>query len=294
MRLDYSPGVPNDEPTSLRSAVRSAARVLAAAGVDGPDAVVLAAHVLGVEPGNVRVAMAMDADLAAVDRERFALLVERRVAREPLQHLTGEAHFRHLTLEVGPGVFVPRPETEVLVDAVLELLRATPVDAGVVDACTGSGAIAIAIATERPGTRVMAIEQSADAHAFAARNVARLAPSVDLVLGDATAAPVGLDGRVDVLVSNPPYVPDDAVPRDPEVRLHDPALALYGGADGLDIVRALADRGRSLVVPGGWIALEHGELQGEAVRSVLAEHDWLEPRTRQDLTGRDRVTIARR
>lgn len=278
----------------LRAAVDRAAATLAGAGVERHDAVLLAAHVLGVDQGAVRLAIARGDALDDAAAARLDAVVARRALREPLQHITGIAHFRHLDLRVGQGVFVPRPETEVLVDRVLELLHDAPADAHVVDAGTGSGAIAIAIATERPGTRVTAIEASPAAYPWARGNIEREAPSIALVHADFADAPSSLDGEVTVLVSNPPYVPDAAVPRDPEVRLHDPRRALYGGRDGLDAVRALASRGIALVVEGGWIALEHGELQGEAVRSTLEERGWRDAATSVDLTGRDRVTIARR
>lgn len=280
--------------TALRDAIRAASGVLADAGVTGPDVELLAAFALGASASDVRLAMARGDEIADDALARLDALVARRARREPLQHITGVAHFRRLELRVGDGVFVPRPETEVLVDHVLALLREAPADALVVDAGTGSGAIAIAIATERPGTRVTAIEASPAAFAYARANIAALAPSVRLLHADFAAAPAELDGTVDVLVSNPPYVPDAAVPRDPEVRLHDPRLALYGGADGLDAVRALAARGRDLVRARGAIALEHGELQGAEVRSTLAAHGWQQASTSPDLTGRDRVTIARR
>ncbi|GAA2174480.1 peptide chain release factor N(5)-glutamine methyltransferase [Agrococcus versicolor] len=228
-------------------------------------------------------------------------LVARRGAREPLQHLTGEAHFRHVTLAVGPGVFVPRPETEVLVDHALRLADAAALGAGrapvVVDACSGSGAVAVAIATERPAAEVHAVELSPDALAWTRRNVAALAPGIRVVEGDvgslASLLPE-LVGTVDVLVANPPYVPAAAVPRDAEVRLHDPALALYSGDDGLDVVRALAVVGLRMVRAGGAIALEHGEEQGAAVRDVLGDAGWSHAATHPDLTGRDRVTTALR
>lgn len=290
------------EVPDLRATVTAARDALARVGVVGPDAEILAAHVLGTSLGELRMRMLRGAEIAPDDARALGVLVARRGEREPLQHLTGEAHFRHVTLAVGPGVFTPRPETEVLVDHALALLAARGADAAdapsiVVDACAGSGAVAIAIATERPATQVHAVELSDDAIAWTRRNVDALAPSIRLVQGDVAELDALLPdvvGAVDVLVSNPPYVPAAAVPRDPEVRLHDPALALYSGDDGLDVVRALADVGLRMVRAGGGIALEHGEEQGEGVRAVLSAAGWHDAATHPDLTGRDRITIARR
>jgi release factor glutamine methyltransferase len=286
----------------LRATIVAARDALARVGVVGPDAEILAAHVLGTSLGDLRMralrgeALADDAALA------LGALVARRGDREPLQHLTGEAPFRHVTLAVGPGVFVPRPETEVLVDHALRLLDAAVEPGGdrapvVVDACAGSGAIAIAVATERPRAEVVAVELSDDAIAWTRRNVEAFAGRVRLVHGDVAALDAllpGLVGRVDVLVSNPPYVPIAAIPRDAEVRLHDPAVALYSGVDGLEVVRDLALVGLRMVRVGGAIALEHGEEQGAAVRGVLEATGWSQTATHPDLTGRDRVTTARR
>jgi release factor glutamine methyltransferase len=214
-----------------------------------------------------------------------------------LQHLTGRAPFRHLELEVGPGVFVPRPETELLAQLAIDALRADASPAPIaVDLGTGSGAVAIAMATEVPHARVHAIERSPEAFAWAARNAARLAPdNLDVALGDLAEAAASLRevaGSVSVVASNPPYVPDDAIPRDPEVRLFDPPQALYGGPDGLDVVRILSAVGLVLARPGGLIAIEHGEWQGEDVRALLTGDGWRAAATHPDLTTRDRVTTA--
>nr|WP_231945137.1 peptide chain release factor N(5)-glutamine methyltransferase [Agrococcus jejuensis] len=281
----------------LRATVTAARDALARVGVVGPDAEILAAHVLETSLGDLRMRMLRGAEVGPEDARRLGGLVARRGEREPLQHLTGEAHFRHVTLAVGPGVFTPRPETEVLVDHALAMVDAAGPAPVVVDACAGSGAVAIAIATERPATRVHAVELSGDAIAWTRCNVDALAPGIHVVQGDVAALDALLPdvaGAVDVLVSNPPYVPVAAVPRDPEVRLHDPALALYSGDDGLDVVRALADVGLRMVRAGGGIALEHGEEQGEGVRAVLTAAGWHDAATHADLTGRDRITTARR
>lgn len=291
-----SPGYGAEVP-DLRATVTAARVALERVGVVGPDVEILAAHVLGATLGDLRMRMLRGADVAEADARALGALVARRGEREPLQHLTGEAHFRHVTLAVGPGVFTPRPETEVLVDHALAMVDASGEAPVVVDACAGSGAVAIAVATERPAARVHAVELSDDAIAWTRRNVEALAPAVELVQGDVAELDALLPavvGAVDVLVSNPPYVPSAAVPRDAEVRLHDPAIALYSGDDGLDVVRALAGVGLRMVRPGGGIALEHGEEQGEGVRAVLVDAGWRDAATHPDLTGRDRVTTARR
>jgi release factor glutamine methyltransferase len=226
----------------------------------------------------------------------FRALVIRRAGREPLQHLTGVAAFRGIELEVGPGVFVPRPETEVVAGVAIEALRA--VDAQdrrpmAVDLGTGSGAIALAIAAEVPLATVVGVEMQPEAFVWARRNAARLAlPNARILCGDLASALPQATGAVDVVVSNPPYVPDEAVPRDPEVRMHDPATALYGGADGLDVVRRVIATAARLLRPGGTVVLEHGELQGAAVRELLPPPVWADATTAPDLTGRDRVTTA--
>lgn len=283
-------------PLLISAQLRVAAQLLTDAGVPDPlvDAELLIAHVLGMGRGELQAAVVRGDDIADPDAERLASLIERRAAREPLQHLTGTAAFRHLELAVGPGVFVPRPETETVVqfaiDALTESASAAPI---AIDLGTGSGAIALAMATEVPHARVHAVERSAEAHAWAARNM-RGVENLTLVLGDLATAFDELRGTVDVVISNPPYVPDDAVPRDPEVRLHDPAAALYGGADGLDVVRVISRRAQDLLHSGGLLVLEHGELQGAAIRDILGADGWRAAATHQDLTRRDRATTALR
>lgn len=287
----------NQERIGLRDALRGAADVLARAGVADPvvDAELLLAWTLGAEVsrGEVHAAIIRGDGLDAAEHERFRGYVARRASREPLQHITGSAPFRHLTLSVGPGVFVPRPETEIVaqfaIDALANAAEPSPI---AVDLGTGSGAIALAMATEVPHAEVHAVEKSDAAIAWTRRNVAAIAPRVDLRHGDLATAFDDLAGRVAVVASNPPYVPDAAIPRDDEVRLHDPALALYGGADGLDVVRIISRVGLRLARPGGTIVLEHGEWQGEEIRSILAADGWLGASTHPDLTGRDRATTA--
>ncbi|NHN56385.1 peptide chain release factor N(5)-glutamine methyltransferase [Calidifontibacter sp. DB0510] len=275
-----------------RSLLREAADRLAAQGVSSPDvdALALLEHVWDVP--DVRAALVLGRAPSPQVAERFEELVALRAERVPLQHLTGVAHFRGLTLKVGPGVFVPRPETESIVDLVLAVL---PDGGRVVDLGTGSGAIALALAVERPDAFVGAVEVSEHAHAWALLNRDALAPTVDLRLGDARAAFPELDGEIDVVVSNPPYIPAGMVPVDPEVRDHDPDVALYGGsADGLRIPLEVAARASALLRPGGTLVMEHAETQGDSLPAALARAGWTEPYDVPDLTGRPRFAIARR
>ncbi|MCT1478221.1 peptide chain release factor N(5)-glutamine methyltransferase [Microbacterium sp. p3-SID336] len=280
--------------SSLAAAVRAAAQRLADAGVPDPlvDAELLAGHVLDRRRGEVQAAIVRGDAVDEAQQHALEALVARREAREPLQHITGTAPFRHLELAVGPGVFVPRPETETVVQFAIDALlnSGEPAPIGV-DLGTGSGAIALAMATEVPHARVFAAELSDDAHAWAQRNVAGV-ENLTLVLSDLADAFPELDGSASVVISNPPYVPDAAVPRDPEVRLFDPALALYGGADGLDVVRVLSSRALRLLRPGGVLVIEHGELQGAAIRELLTADGWRAAATHRDLTLRDRATTA--
>lgn len=281
---------------TIAALVRAAAQQLAEAGVTDPlvDAELLAGHVLGARRGEIQAAIVRGDAMAAADAETLDALVARRRTREPLQHITGTAPFRHLELAVGPGVFVPRPETETVVqyaiDALLNAAEPEPIG---IDLGTGSGAIALAMATEVPHARVYATELSADAYPWAQRNTEGVG-NLTLVNDDLAHAFRELDGTASVVISNPPYVPDAAIPRDPEVHLFDPAMALYGGEDGLDIVRILSTRGLELLRPGGLLVIEHGELQGEQIRSILASDGWRAAATHRDLTLRDRVTTALR
>lgn len=282
-----------------RSLVAAATQTLKARGVPSPrnDAEILAAHVLRRN----RSALITADSPSPAQAQAFAALVDRRADREPLQHVTGVAWFRHVELEVGPGVFVPRPETELVAGVVMEEARRVAALTGraaiVVDLCTGSGAIPAAVADEVPGAQVHAIELSRDAHAYAVRN---LRPhGVMPVLGDAADAFPELDGLVDVVVSNPPYVPAGGAIRDPEVAEHDPPLALWGGPDGLDVVRVVAATAARLLRSGGLFVVEHADVQGASVPGLLGmagpgAAGWLEVADHQDLAGRDRYCTARR
>jgi release factor glutamine methyltransferase len=275
-----------------------AVRVLTDAGVPTPDAdaELLIGHVLGLTRGQVQAKAVTDAGVGPDDRVAVIEVVERRAAREPLQHITGRAAFRSLELAVGPGVFVPRPETEtvaqVAIDALLAVASPEPL---AVDLGTGSGAIALAMATEVPHASVIGVENSAAAFVWTKQNAREIAaPNLRLVFSDLAHALPELDGAVDVVVSNPPYIPAGAIPRDPEVRLHDPSHALYGGADGLDVVRAVSVRALALLRPGGTLVLEHGDEQAAAIRELLTSDGWRSPVTTRDLLGRDRATSATR
>ena len=275
--------------TELRTAVEAAIDRLAVAGVPSPrfDAEELAAHALGVE----RRALWSATSLAG-SAGTFAAYVDRRAAREPLQHITGRAYFRHLELAVGPGVFVPRPETEVVAGAAIDAARAVA-DPVVVDLGTGSGAIALAVATELPGSRVHAVEADPDAFAWAARNCS--GSGIDLRQGDMAEAFPDLDGTVDVVVSNPPYIPLGALIRDPEVANHDPSLALWSGVDGLDAMRVVEVVAARLLRPGGTLVAEHADLQGSSAPEVFRDAGrWADVHDHHDLARRDRYVIATR
>lgn len=274
--------------TPLRHALAAATVRLTQAGVASPriDAEELAAHLLGVERRDL---VRHD----SVDSCAYSDLVEARAARTPLQHLTGVAHFRHVSLAVGPGVFIPRPETEVMVGQIIAAARALPAGAVAVDLCTGSGAIALSLATEVPGLVVHAVELDPGALAWARRNLE--GSGVRLYPGDAASALPELDGTVDLVVSNPPYIPlaaweSVAV----EARDHDPAPALWGGGeDGLDVVRAVERTAARLLRTGGQVAVEHADVQGAEVVAIFAGAGrWTQVRSQQDLTDRDRFVTA--
>ncbi|GAA2197978.1 peptide chain release factor N(5)-glutamine methyltransferase [Sinomonas flava] len=306
-----------EEPRDLGEALRRAAALLAEAGVPSPraDAEHLAEHLLAGELaggglGRLRALAIMGTPLPVGFWDAFWELVAERARRVPLQHLTGVAHFRHLTLAVGPGVFVPRPETEGVVQLALDWIAEhfpTPAhDAAapprarrgpvVVDLGTGSGAIAASIAHEVPTAVVHAVELSELAHAWAARNLAAEATGgrVRLALGDLRTAFPDLDGTVDVVVSNPPYIPPGMVPREPEAAEHDPEMALYGGAEGgLELPLAAAATATRLLKPGGFFVMEHAEVQAERLAAVLgADPAWTDVRSHTDLNGLPRSTSA--
>lgn len=275
---------------TLRRALAEAVAELAEAGVPSPrpDAEELACHLLGTD----RWGLARHLDGPVPDG--FPDLVQRRAQRTPLQHLTGRAYFRTLTLAVGPGVFVPRPETELVVEHALALLAGCTVPRPVVvDLGAGSGAIALAVATEHPRAEVHAVEVDPGAHPWLARNVAD--SGVQIHHADLVDCLPGFDGSVDLVVSNPPYIPADAVPRDPEVARHDPPVALYSGPDGLHHLRQVEQVAARLLRPGGWVVVEHADQQGRSAPAVFTRAGgWSDVLDHHDLTGRDRFVTARR
>ena len=293
----------------LLDEVAVAASRLAEAGVESPrtDAELIAAHVHGVARGALHTVPDVAFD------PRYWDDVARRASREPLQHITGRAYFRYLELEVGPGVFVPRPETEVMTGWAIDRLREMDVaEPVVVDLGTGSGAIALAIAQEVPRARVHAVEADPIARDWTERNLERCAAAAPYTQGrvslhgaDFTAAGPGavpgarrtgvlpeLDGKADLVISNPPYIPLGAsVP--PEVGEYDPPAALWGGEDGLDAIRAVERTARRLLRPGGIVAVEHGAPQGAPVYWVFCEEaGWRDTRNHKDLARRDRFVTA--
>ncbi|WP_369411233.1 N5-glutamine methyltransferase family protein [Leucobacter edaphi] len=322
-------------PVSIAALLAELEALIAAGGVEdaGVDAAILLSHVLGVPRGRLQVLAVLGETVAPAAAGRSRALAEERASRVPLQHLTGRAPFRGIELSVGPGVFVPRPETEGVAQFAIDALLNSPDPEPIaVDLCTGSGAIALSLAHEVPTARIYAVEKSPEAAAWAARNVAEWGDGrVRLIHGDvaeldprraagepraaagsgpaaggksapgagratatapALAEVAALAGRCHVLVSNPPYVPAAMVPRDPEVRDHDPELALYSGEDGLDLIRVISRAGLGLVRQGGALVLEHAEGQGAAIRELLTADGWRAAATHPDLTGRDRATTA--
>jgi len=274
--------------TSLRALLDDATRRLSAAGVGSPrvDAELLLAHCLGVE----RSRLAVTDDVDPVTAQAFADAVDRRADREPLQHILGRAAFRYLDLAVGPGAFVPRPETELLVDAIRPGhglgLGEAPI---VVDLCAGTGALALAIAQEVPAARVYAVERSDAALAWLRRNTA--GTKVTVVPGDVADDGLlpDLRGRVDAVVSNPPYVPA-GTPVEPEVRA-DPDEAVFAGDDGLSVIPNVIARAQALLRPGGVLAVEHDDTHGEAVPALLGD-GWRDVADHRDLAGRPRYATA--
>lgn len=262
---------------------------LTAAGVASPrvDAEILLSHVTGVP----RLALVRSAKPNDIQYAAYKALIERRASREPLQHLTGSASFRYVDLDVGPGVFIPRPETELLAGWAIE--KAKRIDSPiVVDLCTGSGAIALSLVDEVPGARVHAVELDERAFGWAHRNLA--GTGVDLRQGDMAAAFAELDGTVDIVVSNPPYIPLDAWESvEAEVRDHDPSLALWSGDDGLDAMRIVESTAFRLLKPGGVVAAEHADVQGESAPAVFSVSGrWTLVRDNADYADRPRFVTA--
>lgn len=281
----------------LRLAILDAERTLAAAGVGSPrtDAELLAAHLLGVERTKLMMVPLVDPPVVQALQD----LVRRRAARVPLQHLTGHAFLGAVDLEVGPGVFVPRQETELLVEWGTGVLDGVE-QPTIVDLCTGSGALALALAHARPDAVVHAVEKDPTALSWARRNAERRSEAGDtpigLYSGDVTDPMLfmELEGLVDLVVCNPPYVPD-GTPVPPEVRNHDPHEAVFGGRDGLDVVRHVVACAARLLKPGGGVAIEHDDTHGGSVPALLrARRVLTDVREHPDLAGRPRFATARR
>ena len=279
----------------LSQVISKMAELFSQAGIESnqADAEILLSHILRMSRGELQAKAVAGEELP----EELSALVEelssRRAGREPLQHLTGWAAFRSLELSVGPGVFVPRFETEVLVSHAIDAIKQVDAQSPkVVDLATGSGAIALSIAVEVPNAEVHAVELSEEALHYTRQNFEKYSAHSDLRQGDLKDAFEDLEGLVDVVVSNPPYIPDEMVPIYPEVNLFDPKLALYGGADGLNIVKDVEKTATRLLKPGGRLFIEHADSQGEAVRAILLATGWQEVVTHQDLAGRDRLVSA--
>lgn len=251
--------------TSIREILVDSERRLSRAGID--SASVDAAELLGFVLGVRRNRLLLQDQIDEEDRIIFERLLAKRLQRAPLQHLVGSAPFRHIELRVGPGVFIPRPETELVAEAAIRHLRECEAPRAF-DLCAGSGAIALSLAYEVPGARVTAVEMSSEALPWLRENISLVNTQipVEVVHADATnlnvASFVSAAGACDVVTCNPPYIPDNMVPRDPEVKDHEPHIALYGGPDGLDVVRGIVLTAGMLLKPGGLLVIEHADVQG--------------------------------
>ena len=278
---------------TFKEFLRGGKEQLSAAGFAEVEAEILLAHTLGISrmdlhnPLTVENALTAIGDMAIVE-ETFWKLLDRRCAHEPLQYLTGVAYFRHLEIKVGPGVLVPRPESELLVESVLTYIEKLSGVVSVVDLGSGSGALALAIATEAPHTHVIAVEKSPEAIYWLKENVSFIDEKVRILESDVATA---LDGvKCDVVIANPPYVPDSQeLPRD--VAEHEPAIVLFGGVDGMKAPRLFISTASRLLKEGGFLAIEHHEEQGPAIADVLSA-DFTDILLHQDLTGRPRFTTA--
>jgi release factor glutamine methyltransferase len=263
------------------------------AGYSSIDAEILLAHLLGLTRMELHNPIAVERALAEVTDESaivdgYTELVQRRCNHEPVQYLTGTAGFRNLDLAVGPGVLVPRPETEGLVEEVLKHIANLPGPVSVIDLGAGSGAMAISIATEAPNTHVIAVEKSMEAIEWLKQNVAFYDENIRIVQGDVAEVLVGV--KCDVVVANPPYVPDSQ-PLPKDVANFEPAIALFGGRDGLELPKRFIIAATRLLKPGGLLAIEHTETQGESIAKLL-NADFNQIALHQDLSGRPRWTSA--
>ena len=280
---------------SFKEFLQSGKDQLQRAGFAGVEAEHLLAHTLGISRmelhNPVRVAEALEGigDTTIVE-ETFWSLLDRRCTHEPLQYLTGLAYFRHLELQVGPGVLVPRPESELLVESVLTHIETLSGEVSVVDLGSGSGALALAIATEAPQTHVIAVEKSPEAVTWLKANVSFIDEKVRIIEADVATALVGV--KCDVVIANPPYVPDgQALPKD--VAEHEPAVALFGGEDGMSTPTIFIETATRLLKSGGFLAIEHHESHGEKIQRILSEN-FTDILLHNDLNNRPRFTTAKR
>jgi release factor glutamine methyltransferase len=278
---------------TFKEFLRSGKEQLSAAGFAEVEAEILLAHTLGISRMDLHNAITVENALAAIGdmavvEETFWKLLDRRCNHEPLQYLTGVAYFRHLEIKVGPGVLVPRPESELLVEAALGHIEKILGPVSVVDLGSGSGALALAIATEAPHTHVIAVEKSPEAIHWLKENVSYIDEKVRILESDVATALVGV--KCDVVIANPPYVPDSQeLPRD--VREHEPNIALYGGVDGMKAPRLFISTAARILKSGGFLAIEHHENQGKEIADVLSD-EFVDILLHNDLTNRPRFTTA--
>lgn len=286
--------------SDIKPLLRSAKDRFASVGISEVDAEHLFAYVVGLDRMELHNPIRLEETLKSlgdfgVIEDTYAKLVSRRANLEPLQYLTGTAYFRHLELEVGPGVLVPRPESELLVDAVLTHIKnlerlKVEENISVIDLGAGSGALALSVATEAPITRVIAVEKSPEAIVWLKKNVAAISENVRIVEGDVADVLPGV--KCDVVIANPPYIPNSQ-PLPQDVADHEPHIALFGGQTGLEIPKRFIDAAARLLKANGILAIEHTEDQGDAISAILQE-DFLDIKLHKDLTGRPRWTSATR
>jgi release factor glutamine methyltransferase len=278
---------------NVREILKDAKAQLALSEIDNVDAEILLAHVIGISRMDLHNPLVLERTLDAIDDknvllETFHNLLARRILHEPLQYITGSAYFRNLELKVGPGVLVPRPESELLVGAVLTHIANLPAPVSVIDLGSGSGALALAIATEAANSRVIAVEKSDEALVWLKKNVEAIVEDLRIVHSDVKDALLGI--KCDVVIANPPYIETESdLPRD--VVEHEPAIALFGGKDGMDAPREFISAASRLLKSGGLLAIEHNEIQGTLIANELAR-DFDEIRLHEDLVGRPRWTSA--
>ena len=277
----------------IKAILRAAKAQLSESNISEVDAEHLLAHILGLTRMDLHNPVVLEATLLGFSdqnilEEQFFDLLDRRLNFEPLQYLTGTAPFRHLDIQVGPGVLVPRPESELLVEAVLQHIKNLPQPVSVVDLGAGSGALSLAIATEAPASRVIAVEKSPEALVWLKKNVSHIAENVRIVEGDVADVLPGI--KCDVVIANPPYIPQrQKLPRD--VEAFEPHVALFGGPTGLEIPHMFIEAAARLLKPQGVLVIEHGEDQAEEIAKLL-DVDFSEVASHDDLVGRPRWSSA--